>query len=262
MNTVLRAGGFVAALALMFAAAFGIGKLFDDGAKTPYRIDLTASQRGSTVALRFSVLHDGGAVTRFAVRHEKRLHLIVVRKDFGAFRHVHPTMNADGVWSVDTPLPGGEWRAFADFQPDDGSPQVLASDFFVEGSKVVAMTPSAFRVAVGSTLTAGGNGSMLTFRVTRRGMPVTLQPYLGAFGHLVVLRESDMTYLHVHPQTSPADGPIPFHVEVPTGGRYHLYLDYQVGGVVRTASFVLDAGSAGGHGSEMHDMGGMGHGDH
>ena len=35
--------------------------------------------------------------------------------------------------------------------------------------------------------------------VSRDGAPVAVQPYLGAFGHLVALREGDLAYLHVHP---------------------------------------------------------------
>ena len=43
---------------------------------------------------------DGQALMRFATSHEKQLHLIVVRTDGTQFRHVHPTMDSDGRWSV------------------------------------------------------------------------------------------------------------------------------------------------------------------
>ena len=39
---------------------------------------------------------DGAAVTAFDVEHDKRLHLIVVRRDATGFQHVHPEMAADG----------------------------------------------------------------------------------------------------------------------------------------------------------------------
>jgi len=80
--------------------------------------------------------------------------------------------------------------------------------------------------------------------VTKDGRPVTdLQPYLGAFGHLVALRSTDLAYLHVHPEGAPGDGRTPpgpevaFHAEVPTAGTYGLYFDFQIDGVVRTAQF-------------------------
>ena len=45
-----------------------------------------------------------------------------------------------------------------------------------------------------------GQESELTFTVRRNGEPVTdLEPYLGAFGHLVSLRGGDLAYLHTHP---------------------------------------------------------------
>ncbi len=41
---------------------------------------------------------DGRPVTAFDVEHEKRMHLIPVRRDTADYQHVHPTMAADGTW--------------------------------------------------------------------------------------------------------------------------------------------------------------------
>ena len=38
-------------------------------------------------------------VTAYDVEHEKELHLIVVRRDFTGFQHVHPTLGDDGTWT-------------------------------------------------------------------------------------------------------------------------------------------------------------------
>jgi hypothetical protein len=96
-----------------------------------------------------------------------------------------------------------------------------------------------------------GTSSRLTLRVSRDGRPVTdIQPYLGAYGHLVVLRDGDLAYLHVHPDGEPGDGrtaagpEITFFAEVPSAGAYGLYLDFQHEGVVRTAEFTALAGPA------------------
>jgi len=261
MSTPARIGGFVAVLAVLFGAAFGIGKLWDDdGGPAAYRVDLRTSTTDGRTAIRFAVLDpEGTKVTRFAVRHEKRLHLILVRKDLDVFRHLHPTMSPSGEWSIDAPLPGGDWRLFADFQPTGGTNEVIDRDFTVSGDPTVPALEQPYQVKLSGKLAAGGDGSMLRFTVTRHGKPVTLQPYLGAFGHLVVLREKDLEYLHVHPAMSAPTAPIPFHVEVPASGRYRLFLDYQVGGVVHTASFRLDAAEGA---DDMGGMGGMDHGDH
>jgi hypothetical protein len=91
----------------------------------------------------------------------------------------------------------------------------------------------------------------VTLSVSKGGVPVTdLQPYLGAYGHLVALRDGDLAYLHVHPDGAPGDGRTPagpdvtFHAEVPSAGSYRLYLDFRHAGQVRTAEFTAVAGAA------------------
>ncbi len=96
-----------------------------------------------------------------------------------------------------------------------------------------------------------GEESELTVSVSRDGVPVDdLQPYLGALGHLVAIRDGDMADLHVHPLDD-ADGPggpaVRFAVDVPTAGTYGLFFDFSHGDVVRTASVVattVDAADA------------------
>ena len=104
-----------------------------------------------------------------------------------------------------------------------------------------------FHLALSGTPMAG-HDTPLAITVTRDGAGVTtLQPYLGAFGHLVALRESDLGYLPVHPagaepRPGQTSGPrVAFTTRAPGAGRYLLYFDFQVGGVVRTATFVVDA---------------------
>ncbi|MDP9870255.1 hypothetical protein J2S55_009521 [Streptosporangium brasiliense] len=87
--------------------------------------------------------------------------------------------------------------------------------------------------------------------MSKDGKPVTdLQPYLGAYGHLVALRTGDLAYLHVHPDGEPGDGrtapgpEITFYAEVPSRGDYRLFLDFQHEGTVRTADFTLGAGTS------------------
>ena len=201
---------------------------------------------------------DGAPLTRSGTSHDKQLHLIVVRAAGTPFRHVHPTMSADGVWS----LPwiwdaAGTYRVFADFVPDTGGrPDItltstveVTGDYLPQPATATSTTASVdgFDVTISGDLQAGST-STLTVEVTRDGQPVTtLEPYLGAFGHLVALRAGDLAYLHVHPEgDEPAAGDlsgprITFMTQAPTPGRYLLYLDFQVQGQVHTATFVLDA---------------------
>lgn len=211
-----------------------------------------------TGTLSFQILDTHGEeVTKFATSHEKRLHLIVVRTDGTQFRHVHPTMAADGTWSLPWNwAAAGTYRVYADFAPGadaDAGTLTLTRTVEVEGKFTPAPAGSTatasvdgFTVELTGDLVAGST-SELTLTVSRDGKPVTnLQPYLGAFGHLVALREGDLAYLHVHPdgdepKAGEMSGPeVGFGVEVPTPGRYLLYLDFQVGDEVRTAAFVAD----------------------
>lgn len=272
MSTPTRIVAFAAGLAVLFGAAFGAGRLFDDDSTDPraatYSISLSVDGASATepVPIRFTVLDgDRQAVTGFAIRHEKPLHLIAVRKDFGSYRHLHPTMASSGEWSIDADLGAGDWRLYADFQPNGAEPEVATADLPVRGTPIPVAPAEVSRVAVidGYSVEAvgdlmAGRAAELRFRVSKDGEPVTdLQPYLGAFGHLVVLRDSDLDYLHAHPGDGPAGPEIPFHVEAQTAGRYHLFLDFKHDDVVRTAAFILDAPAA-----ESDEMGGMDHGGH
>jgi hypothetical protein len=164
----------------------------------------------------------------------------------------------DGTWSIPLAVPAaGQYRIFADFQPA-GHPDglTLGADIPAPGDYQPTPLPAPARTATvdGYTitltgdLTAGGS-SKLTLSVSKDGRPVTdLQPYLGAYGHLVALRDGDLAYLHVHPDGTPGDGrtqagpDVVFHAEVPSAGAYRLYLDFQHAGKVRTAEFTAVTG--------------------
>lgn len=200
---------------------------------------------------------DGDPVTDFELDHEQQMHLIVVRADGQRFAHVHPERDEDGAWSIPWEWEAaGTYRVFADFVPaETGEGMTLSTTVQVAGDyepapvevQVTETTVDDFDVAVEGDLVAG-EASELTMIVTRDGEPVTeLQPYLGAFGHLVALREGDLAYLHVHPHgdapiSGETSGPeIVFEATAPTPGRYLLFLNFQVDGQVHTAPLVIDA---------------------
>ncbi|MER7419966.1 hypothetical protein ABT346_24835 [Micromonospora peucetia] len=216
---------------------------------TPVAAAFTAGRPGE---LRFQVRDtQRRPVTRFAVVHDKPMHLIVVRRDLTGYQHLHPTMAADGTWSVPLTLSQpGVWRAYADFTAlgDDGrqTPVTLGVDLTAPGGYQPKPLPAPASSATADGFTVGYQGTPqagvtvpLTFRVDSPGGPATLERYLGAYGHLVALREGDLGYLHVHPEPQPVDGAVTFWVTTPDPGRYRLYLDFQVAGVVRTAEFTL-----------------------
>lgn len=209
-------------------------------------------QTATEIAFRI-VGPDGAPVTGYDVAHDKQMHLIVVRSDTADFQHLHPTLSPDGVWRVPvTFAAGGTYRALADFQPTGGEALKLGVDLFVPGDFApISPQPSRTALVDGFEVNLAGDlrpgqASDITLTVSRGGVPVTdLQPYLGAYGHLVALRTGDLAYLHVHPHGSPGDGTttpgpqITFASEVPTAGTYRLFLDFQHDGQVRTAEFTI-----------------------
>ncbi len=279
-RTPLRIGAFVAVLVVLFGVAVGAGRLFDEGtpetsgapvsASYELRLESGTVSEGPRAPVQFTIVdQDDQSVAGFEVRHQKRLHLIAVRDDFSGFQHVHPTMAADGTWSTPLAVLSGRYRLFADFQASGSSEAVAYADLSVSGTSDGGFTSFPPRVARTTTVdgyqvTLAGDlapdtEALLTLTVRRNGSEVTdLQPYLGAFGHLVVLRGSDKQYLHAHPEDGPAGPEIAFDVRVPTQGRYYLYLDFKHGGQVRTAQFALDTTVSGEGGEDQLGEGQLG----
>jgi hypothetical protein len=308
MSTPVRVAVFVVGLGVVFAAALGIGNAIgpvadepvahddehaagdDEGAETTETSDipggLMVSQDGYTlrlandgaapgpdVPIEFTIEGpDGEPVAEYDVEHEKRLHLIAVRRDFTGFQHVHPELAADGVWSTQLDLTSGAWRVFADFTATGAEGLTLGTDLAVAGDyrpeppaeETRTAHVDGYKVTLEGELTAGAD-ARVTLSVSKDGRPVTdLEPYLGAYGHLVALREGDLAYLHVHPDGTPGDGEtdpgpdVVFYAEVPSEGGYRLFLDFKHDGVVRTAEFALSTGPGAANGEE----GGDEHDDH
>ncbi|MFE3857714.1 hypothetical protein ACFXPN_42085 [Streptomyces griseorubiginosus] len=243
-----------------------------------YTLDLGTPRlaAGRTTDLRFTIRGgDGRAVTAFRTEHDKELHLIVASRDLNTYRHLHPTRAADGTWSIPVALPrAGGYRVFADFTPEKKGAEnlTLGADLAVSGAYDPQPLPApsttaetdGYEVKLGGALRPGA-ARALKLTVSRDGRPVTdLQPYLGAYGHLVALRSGDLAYLHVHPNGEPGDGTtrpgptVTFTATAPSAGTYRLFLDFKHEGKVHTAAFTVRAGGeAGGTAEETpHDSSG------
>ncbi|MCZ7419194.1 hypothetical protein O7605_06640 [Verrucosispora sp. WMMA2121] len=232
------------------AEAGGLAVSRDGYTLTPLADEFTVGQAGE---LRFQI-RDGQrrTVTRFAVVHDKPMHVIVVRRDLSGYQHLHPTMAVDGTWSVPLTLPSaGVWRAYADFTAvaDDGrqTATTLGVDLVAPGDYTPRDLPSPAATTRVDEFTVEYRGAPrpgltvpVDFRITGAdGAGPTLERYLGAYGHLVALRQGDLGYLHVHPEAELVDGAIRFWLTTPAPGRYRLYLDFATGGEVSTAEFTV-----------------------
>lgn len=191
------------------------------------------------------------ALTEFDINHEKKLHLIVVHaKDFLPFAHLHPELEADGTFvarhTFSTP---GEYSVFADVAPKGAGAQVLYAKASVAGKAIPAgETAKPIRVDLdASGLEARKTTALnITVRDPQSGAPLAdLEPYLGAMGHLILVADDGVTYVHSHPDERVHDagknGTIPFLVRPPRPGKYRGMVEVQRGGKVERNYFTLEA---------------------
>jgi len=196
--------------------------------------------------LAFAVVDGSGArVTAFPAAPV----VTVVRRDGAGFQTLAPAVAPDGTWHAPLRLPApGVYRMIADL-----GGAVLGADVFAPGD--FAPQPQAptrvaevdgFQVRLDGDLVPG-EPSQVFATVSRAGVPVAdLQPYGGAFGRLVTLRDGDLAYRVASPGDGRAPAPAPgdrsgpaiaFTTIVPSAGTYRLYLQFQEGGTVHTAAF-------------------------
>lgn len=237
----------------------------------------------------------GQPVEDFQTSQEKLMHLIAVGNDLGFFEHIHPTFTGTGRFEISTALPhAGSYTLFSDFKPVGMREQVKALPLRVAGSPAAASP----QVSLARTKTLGSTQVKLslsnpTIQPTKQTTPVAgqevkvsfdlkdtvtgrpvsnLQPYLGAGGHLVVLRQSPQlaaqSYIHAHAlplwgtngsnraaadehrthtqlasTINSAPGQVNFLVTFPKAGRYKLWGQFSRGGEILTADFWMDVNS-------------------
>lgn len=278
LSAAARLGVFGAGLAVVLAAALGLGRLTGDvaqagpagnghggghgdaagGHNAPVpagdvagtslsagglRLDVptTTLPAGQVSSFTFRVLgEDARPVTEFDLEQDKLLHLIVVSRDLSRHAHLHPELGADGTWSVDLTLSPGSYRAVADFVTS-GDRRSLAVDLAVPGALTVApLPPPAARASVdGLRVELERSGNEMSFTVVdRAGKSVVPEPYLGARGHLVAFRSGDLAYTHVHP-SGERGATTSYTAELPGPGLYRLFLEVKVDGTVHTAPYTL-----------------------
>lgn len=232
----------------------------------PYYAELLENpnaRAGEATTLRIAIrdTKTKAIVKDFDIAHEQVFHLILVSKDLGWFLHEHPEQQADGTFTYTQTFPaGGDYKLFADVAPKGAGSQVLATPLKVAGAKPTwntALTPTPMTATVDG-ITANldaknkilpiGRTTPLGFRLTDvSNKPITdLEPYLGAFGHLMIIHQDGQTFVHSHPQEDAAgialskSGTVVFDARFPKAGRYKAWAQFQRAGKVITIPFVFD----------------------
>lgn len=214
-----------------------------------------------TLALKFygSDGHEFGP-DDLQTAHDELMHLILVRDDATNFQHIHPKY-VNGRWTVKTTIAEqGVYNMYIDTSPKEEAASILYVPLTIGGKTAQASFPN---VSANLSTTVDGvsvqitpkttlktkEHTNITFSLTRNNQPVTnIDPYLGAFGHVVVLRHGDaQDYLHAHPltETKPTNGKVEFQAEFPAKGTYTMYAQFQIGGKVTTFPITLTVNEEG-----------------
>jgi hypothetical protein len=219
---------------------------------------------GQPALLKFAVFDPktGSPVTDYEVVHEKLFHLFIMSEDLAWFDHVHPQPGRPGefVLAIELPKPGA-YRLAADFFPAGGTPQFLPRTLITAGADVSAIgSVPALGVDLGPK--SGANlGVTLT---TEPPQPLAgqetllfvdvspaegLEPYLGAWGHLLAASDDTIDLIHDHPlyvdgvEPPALDKPWPsriqFNLLFPRERTYRVWVQFQRLGVLNTVAFTL-----------------------
>jgi hypothetical protein len=215
------------------------------------RVPRAAGEPG-TVSFRVQ-RYDGSTVRSYLTDHTRKLHLYVVRTDLAVFRHLHPTMSADGTWTAPVTLPEpGAYRVVAEFvardDGGDGDFLMLGTQRTVPGSWEPEPVPDGRRgrdgedgtvaVAARGTVAVSRNGRLEIEVSDASGRPVELGTYLGTSAHVTGFQTETGTAVHMHPLGEPRveqDATrLTFHTEFTEAGDYRLFVQVRVDGMLHT----------------------------
>ncbi|VTU01456.1 Uncharacterized protein OS=Desulfomicrobium baculatum (strain DSM 4028 / VKM B-1378) GN=Dbac_0494 PE=4 SV=1 [Gemmataceae bacterium] len=244
--------------------AKGGGHEDDHGGHGDHRPSMTAMEvrplgevkAGQPAELELTIAGGSGQPLKdFAVVHEAKVHLILIREGLDQFAHLHLTPDpATGVLKAKHTFPlGGTYHLFADHQPSGKPAATAVAQIKIAGESPIAppLKPDVPGTVVGDGLTAKvaidgakpGQEAMVRFElVNASGQPVIdLEPYMGATGHLVVVSADVTRYVHAHPADGHAGAKnvVAFGATFPQGGMYKGWGQFKRDGHVRVVPFVV-----------------------
>ncbi len=207
--------------------------------------------------------------------HEKEMHVLVISEDLSLFDHIHPEAVTPQFYAgMHVFSRAGDYWIYVDHTPPGGTQMIARFRVTVAGPAQVAVP---LRETGTSEVTAGGVRVRLTTKgVLEAGRDISfrfglaeaatgnvisdLQPYLGAWGHILLVRKEGDEVIHAHPVEEKTEvaspwvhshampGPSPAEIETVTGfksaGLYKLWLQVQRNGSVLTFPFVLRIGAS------------------
>lgn len=235
--------------------------------RSPLEMRLVADappEVGKEVRVTLALNRPGGDPVRFddlEEVHTEKFHLLVVDPSLADYHHEHPVPTAvpgEYIFSF-VPEKEGNYRLFADLLPRaTGRPVQAVADLEVPGKGEAVSTEMVRESVVDRfhfTVTEPDEGfrskkpALVSLRVRHEsaGEPVTLEPVMGAYAHLVAFDSERSGFAHMHPvqegleveldETEPKLDFI-FYAEEP--GAYTVWAQVKIEGEERFAPFVVN----------------------
>lgn len=182
--------------------------------------------------------------------HEKKVHLILVSDDLSYFNHIHP-FETEHDYTVETAFPSsGKFYLFADYAPLENDPVVNKLEVEVSGKAPASIkytkekligSSGAYSISLIPDNGKFTNGHMMIDGILKKDgkeiNPSTLDNYLGAKAHVVLISVDDKEYIHVHPEVK--NGKYELHTSFPKQGIYRGWIQFLAEGIVHTTDYVI-----------------------
>ena len=204
---------------------------------------------GDIADIKIRVLNpvSGQGVQNFRMVHEKLMHLFLVSENLQFFAHLHPEAQRDGSFLLRVRLPyGGMYRMLADYYPENSVPQLAVNTLFVDGVAPSSELKASLVPCRSQNLTSSlrldpiapvaGLETKLFYDLTPSA---GLQPYLGAWGHLLAVSSDLIDLLHLHPFLANGGPTVQFNIIFPRPGLHRIWAQFQREGVVNTVQFTV-----------------------
>jgi hypothetical protein len=202
-----------------------------------YPLDVKVSPHALTFNIRDPKTNK--PVTDYEIVHEKLFHLFVVSQDLQFFLHDHPQKQPNGSFVLKTKLPPGQYRLLADFYPKGATPQLIPRTIILPGTPTPPpVVPSTNNMEITlRTEPAAPIAGMKTLMFFHVSPSEGLEPYLGAWAHMLAASGDLVDMIHDHPFLAEGGPDIQFNLVFPRPGTYKIWVQFQRKGVVNTAAF-------------------------
>ena len=232
----------------------------------PERIE---PNENTTLSFNVYDANTGQPTVLFQRIYEKLIHLIIVDEALQYYSHIHPEQK-NNTFSIETSFPkAGIYHLYIDFLPWGAIEQQFGFTVVVGDSTqgqianqtidIAPKTIEGYNVALDSikplqsaSLTKAQEKIVFNLKNDKTGKPIsTLKPYLGAFGHLVMINTKTYEYIHAHPVMTATPAPNanggPTVTFVPMSmystvkpGMYRLFVQFNPDNTLITSDFTVE----------------------